>query len=169
MSAEREIPGLSPTRNSRIRELTAEPIGKVAGWLHEQSPWLSPDQVTALGLVGTALGAIWATEQNSKNRGNRLLPLIVLVASSGMDALDGALARVSGQASKHGQILDACSDRIGEAAMGLARMVAALRRGDIVGTVAATLATLTAPLPSWARASAEEQGRVVPETGKKCP
>lgn len=156
----------SETRDSRIREITTRPIQRITKRLHHWFPDLSPDHLTALGMMGVVLGSVLA------ERRKRKAAAVILPLSSLMDAIDGSLAREIARESPEkadftrGQILDACSDRVQEAATALSRAIQAHHRGDRVGEGLAYLAALTNPLPSLARSSAEASGRVVPEAGR---
>ncbi len=68
---------------------------------------IHPNAVTAIGLAISFLAPITATFFPP------LLPLIV-ATSAYMDAVDGAIARISGRVSKRGAFLDSFSDRIEE-------------------------------------------------------
>lgn len=71
----------------------------------------SPLSVTILGLL-VSLVAGWIVAKGSLFWGG-----IVFLLGSGLDMLDGDLARLQGSASRRGAFLDSCFDRFGEAAL----------------------------------------------------
>jgi phosphatidylglycerophosphate synthase len=182
-------------RNLRIRELAAPLVDTSVAWLHEQFPWLTPNEVTVLGTLGTAVGAYLAQKDHETSperfswRG-----FIVLVGSACGDFLDGALARlIKKEASEvvysepgvtvtiapitsdpeqpekevnAGAVIDAVGDRLGELVMALSRANSAHDRGDLVGEILAYLVAITNAFPSFLRAQVETQGRIVPEGGR---
>ena len=82
---------------------------------------LTPDAVTLLGFavcVASAylVGASWL-----------LAGGIVFLAGSGLDLLDGALARLTGKVRPFGALLDSVFDRLGEAAIFLGLVIHGLR------------------------------------------
>uniref|UniRef100_A0A7C2ZC63 CDP-alcohol phosphatidyltransferase family protein n=1 Tax=Ignisphaera aggregans TaxID=334771 RepID=A0A7C2ZC63_9CREN len=91
---------------TRLRRLVSKQLEVIAKVL--QAVGMTPNAVTLLGLAIAGLCPILAYAQN---------PVGVFAAfamSSIMDALDGALARVSGRITKFGSILDSFSDRVEE-------------------------------------------------------
>lgn len=161
------------TRNSRLRETTADLVQKVTEKLHHRFPELSPTHLNLMGVAGVSLGAWLAERRNRKKETlSSLPPLIVLSVSSLLDAFDGSLARLIAREDPRkvdffkGQLFDAGSDRLQELTMALSRIVSANKRGDKIGETAAILAVVTNPLPSVARSLSESSGRVVPEAGK---
>ncbi|SDQ77865.1 CDP-diacylglycerol--glycerol-3-phosphate 3-phosphatidyltransferase [Quadrisphaera sp. DSM 44207] len=72
----------------------------------------SPDALTAAGLV-LALAALWPAAQGGRAA---LLVPVLLAASALADGLDGAVAVLSGRASRRGAVLDAVADRVADAA-----------------------------------------------------
>ncbi len=70
--------------------------------------------ITVVSAVLVALGYLWVGG-------------IVFLVGSGLDLMDGALARLTGTASPFGALLDSVFDRLGEAALFLGLAVYALR------------------------------------------
>lgn len=77
-------------------------------------------QVTLVGLAITLAGAVFI------GGGRFLVGAILVLVGSGVDAVDGAVARLRKSVSKRGAFLDAATDRVSETAMwtGLAIAVA---------------------------------------------
>src|SRR5918997_4556203 len=84
----------------------AEPIARAVA-----RTGITPNGVTALGLAGN-LAAAWLAAE-----GRWLAAGLVLLAGSGLDLLDGALARATGRVTRFGAIFDAVLDRYSEAAV----------------------------------------------------
>lgn len=113
---------------------------------------VSPNAVTVTGLALNA-GVAWVLAQGHMRVGG------LLVALAGLfDALDGTLARLTGQKSRFGAFLDSFVDRLCEAALYLGLLVFYTRRGarqEIVLIYATVVGSL---LISYARARAEGLG-----------
>lgn len=158
---------VSETRNSKLRELTASPIGMITQRLHDAFPSLEPDHITVAGVIGTGIGSLLALDENQK-----VSSLSVLGTSAILDAFDGALARKIDSESpgsvdfKKGAVYDSISDRTQELIMALSRAVSANKRNSTLGKVSALLNAVSNPLPSTAKAFAETKGVVVPENGR---
>jgi len=107
-------------------------------------------QVTLFGLAVTVTGAVFVGE-------GRFVPGAVLVlVGSGIDALDGTVARSRGSVSERGAFLDAATDRIGETAMWTGLAVAVV---ETTSWVALSVLCLGASLiTSYLRAKAETGG-----------
>lgn len=82
------------------------PIGRVLSKVG-----ISPSAVTVAGLAVTIVGAVMI------GAGNLFWGVLVCVAGSLLDIIDGPLARVQGKATLRGALLDTLSDRFGEAAI----------------------------------------------------
>lgn len=83
--------------------------------------------------------------------------LVVLVAGF-FDMLDGALARLTNQATRFGGILDSILDRFAEAAVLLGIMVLYLQRQSVGEIILVGLALLGSLMVSYIRARAEAAG-----------
>jgi CDP-diacylglycerol--glycerol-3-phosphate 3-phosphatidyltransferase len=81
----------------------------IVGVLHRLG--VAPNHLTALGLAGNVAAAVFAA------RGEFLVAGLLMLASSAIDLLDGALARATGQASPFGAVFDSVLDRLSEAAV----------------------------------------------------
>jgi CDP-diacylglycerol--glycerol-3-phosphate 3-phosphatidyltransferase len=113
---------------------------------------LSPDHLTALGLV-TALLAAWAIAAGWLGMG-----LGLLIAAGVLDLLDGAVAKASGRVSVRGAFFDSVSDRVADTLVlgAVAWYLLDLHHSQIallpVGVLGASL------LVSYERAKAESLG-----------
>ena len=73
---------------------------------------ISPDAVTIVGTIGVCAGALIFFP-----RGELLVGVLVITAFVFSDAVDGHMARISGQSSTWGAFLDSTLDRFGDAAI----------------------------------------------------
>ena len=111
---------------------------------------ITPSMVTIAGLVVTIAGAALI------GAGRLLAGVLVAAAGSLLDAVDGAVARVTGTQSTRGALLDTTSDRFGEAALwiGLVYHIGDDRR-SVTLAVAALCASMLVP---FIRSKAEGWG-----------
>ncbi len=113
---------------------------------------LKPNNLTwiALAISIIAAGAIAA---------NQLLIGGILVLLSGLfDILDGALARLTNQATRFGALLDSTFDRISDAIVFLGLLILYVGSGGVLEVVLIFLALIGALLTSYVRARAEGLG-----------
>lgn len=118
---------------------------------------ISPNQVSLAGFAGNAgAGALAA-------RGQFLAAGVLMLLASGLDLLDGALARATGKASAFGAVLDSTLDRLSEAAVlaGLAYYFA--ERGEREQVMLCFAAIVGSILVSYVRARAEYFGLNIKE------
>lgn len=120
---------------------------------------LSPNAVTVLGFAVTGVAAYLAA------RGAFLPAGLVLLLASALDMLDGALARLTGQASRFGAALDSVSDRLAEALLLLGLLLYYLGENHQVGVVLVFLVLVASYLVSYLRARGEGLGITMKETG----
>lgn len=115
----------------------------------------TPTGVTLAGLGLHILGAIWI------GLGNPAAGGIVLLAAAVCDALDGALARKTGQVSRFGAFLDSTIDRIDETVVFAGIAAFFLRSASAWGDIWAVCALLVlggSLITSYTRARAEGLG-----------
>jgi len=115
---------------------------------------VSPDLITVLGTLGLVAGALIFYP-----RGQFFVGTVVITVFVFSDMVDGALARITGRASKWGAFLDSTLDRIGDAVIfaGLAWWFA--RGGDDAVMLALCLYCLiSGAVVSYAKARAEGLG-----------
>jgi len=113
---------------------------------------ISPNHLTLLGFAGNVgAGALAA-------RGQFIAAGVLSLAASGLDLLDGALARATGRATAFGAVLDSTLDRLSEVAVlgGLAFYFA--NRGDREEVMLCFIAMVGSVLVSYVRARAENFG-----------
>jgi archaetidylinositol phosphate synthase len=120
---------------------------------------LSPNQVSILGMAFAMLSAI-AYWQWKLNPLLLILAPILMLASGLLDALDGALARIYGEATSFGGFLDSLLDRYADAVIICGIILGGL--ADIKWGLAALVGSL---LVSYARARAEAAGAKMESVG----
>ena len=143
---------------ARARQLLAQ---------YFEEPWarllhtlrLTPNAVTVLGLAVTAVAAYLAAQ------GAFLLAGLVLLPASAMDMLDGALARLTSQATRFGAVLDSFADRVAEALLLLGLLLFYLGEDSEAGVVLVFLVLVTSYLVSYLRARGEGLGIPMHDTG----
>jgi len=113
---------------------------------------LSPNQVSILGIILAVLSAItyWQWKLNSLLL---ILAPLLMLASGLLDALDGALARLYGEATNFGGFFDSLLDRYADAVIICGIILGGLT--DVTWGLAALMGSL---LVSYARARAEAAG-----------
>jgi CDP-diacylglycerol--glycerol-3-phosphate 3-phosphatidyltransferase len=136
--------------DGRFRSSVDKRVGPIGAALGRTG--LSPDHLTALGLVMAVPAAI------AIGTGRLALGLVLLVTSAIPDLLDGALAKASGTASTRGAFFDSVADRVTDALIlgGVAWYVQTAHRGHAAVLPFAILAV--SMLVSYLRAKAESLG-----------
>jgi len=113
---------------------------------------LTPNMMTVLGLVGNAVGAYYLA------RGEMLVGGILVAVMSPIDALDGTMARLRGEASDWGAFVDSVSDRYSELFIFGGLLYHFLAIGDTTGGMLTFAAAAGSVLVSYVRARAEGLG-----------
>lgn len=88
------------------RPLFAEPVNRLAQWLHDRG--FTPNGVTYTGFLLTAISALVLAS------GNLRLGGFLLWGAAMFDMLDGAMARITQQSSTFGAFIDSTLDRYSE-------------------------------------------------------
>lgn len=124
-----------------------EPIARFLGSLG-----LTPNAITVIGLGLTIVVAgVLAS-------GRLLLAGILLIFTLAFDAVDGTLARVTGQTTRFGAFLDSTLDRWAEVVLFVAIAWVLLQSNDQLGVMLAIVALSMSLLVSYTRARAEGIG-----------
>lgn len=113
---------------------------------------VTPTMLTTTGFLGNVLAAWLAAE------GELRLAGIAVLFFSALDMLDGALARVTGRASRFGALYDSTLDRLSEAAVLGGLLWHALQTGSDEQAMLAFVATVGSLMVSYVRARAEGLG-----------
>lgn len=113
---------------------------------------VSPNAVTMMGLVGAgvsayliSIGQFWAGG-------------VVMLLAGILDLFDGALARLTGRASRFGALLDSVADRVSEIIVLLGLLVFYVQGDSTRGTVLVYLAVTGSIMVSYLRARSEGLG-----------
>jgi CDP-diacylglycerol--glycerol-3-phosphate 3-phosphatidyltransferase len=133
-----------------LRRTFKEPLNKVSQRLYEKG--IRANQVTLVGLLGSALVAYLVAH------GHLFIGGLLLALFAPLDAVDGALARLSGQTSRFGAFLDSFTDRYEELLVlaGLGYFFAS--KGNVNGVLLSFFAAIGSVMVSYARARAEALG-----------
>lgn len=113
---------------------------------------LTPNMVTMLGLLGNTVGAYFLA------RGELLTGGILIAVMTPIDALDGTMARLRGEASDWGAYVDSVSDRYSELIIYAGLLYHFLVEGDVTGGMLTFGAAAGSVLVSYVRARAEGLG-----------
>ena len=113
---------------------------------------LTPNMVTIFGLLGNTVGAYYLA------RGELLLGGILVAVMTPVDALDGTMARLRGEASDWGAFVDSVSDRYSELIIYGGLLYYFLSLGDTTGGMLTFAAASGSVLVSYVRARAEGLG-----------
>ncbi len=113
---------------------------------------LRPNVVTMLGFLGVSLGA-WFVAQ-----GRFFIGGVVIGITVPFDALDGTMARMSGEASDWGAVVDAVMDRYSELITWGGVLYYYLSQGDTRMAMLTYAAAVGTVLVSYLRARGEVQG-----------
>ncbi|HEY5731571.1 MAG TPA: CDP-alcohol phosphatidyltransferase family protein [Anaerolineales bacterium] len=113
---------------------------------------LTPNMVTMLGLLGNTAGAYFLA------RGEFLTGGILVAVMTPIDALDGTMARLRGEASAWGAYVDSVSDRYSELIIYGGLLYHFLTVGDVLGGMLTFGAAAGSVLVSYVKARAEGLG-----------
>jgi CDP-diacylglycerol--glycerol-3-phosphate 3-phosphatidyltransferase len=124
-------------------------LAPIARSLHGMG--VSANAVTVAGLLITLAGAFIL------GAGEPGLALLVLVAGTLADAIDGQIARLSGGGTTLGAFLDSTFDRLSDAALCVAALIGGTH-GDALLFVSGIVALVSGSLVPYVRAKAESLG-----------
>ena len=113
---------------------------------------VTPNQLTALGFTLNIVAAVLVYQEIY------IAAAAVFLVGSIIDILDGALARLRGQATTFGAFIDSTTDRISEGAVLCAVTLVFVADGDAWPVVAVFVAMVASFLISYTRARAEALG-----------
>jgi len=122
----------------------------IVDWLARAG--VTPNMLTMAGVAGNLVAAVLA------GSGQFLAAGILVLASSSLDILDGALARATGKATDFGAVFDAAMDRVSEAALLFGLLVYFGHIGRTEDQQLAFVAVVASLLVSYIRARAEIVG-----------
>ncbi|MGE0134427.1 MAG: CDP-alcohol phosphatidyltransferase family protein [Dehalococcoidia bacterium] len=113
---------------------------------------VTPNMLSVAGLLGNGAAGVLVA------RGDLVAAGIVMLLASGLDMLDGALARATGKAGPVGALIDSTFDRVSEAAVLFGVLWYALDRGHDDQAALAFVAVVGSMLVSYVRARVEGLG-----------
>jgi CDP-diacylglycerol--glycerol-3-phosphate 3-phosphatidyltransferase len=124
-----------------------DPLGRLFNSLG-----ITPIMMTMLGLLGNTVGAYYLA------RGEMLTGGILVALMTPIDALDGTMARLRGEASNWGAYVDSVSDRYSELIIYGGLLYHFLGIGDSLGGMLTFAAAAGSVLVSYVKARAEGLG-----------
>lgn len=133
-----------------LRNTFKRPLDSIAGFLLRMG--VTANAITVFGLVVSAAAAVLI------GMGKLLPGGLVLLFAAPMDALDGALARLSGKSSNFGAFLDSVTDRYQEIFVFGGLLFYFLQVGDALACVLVFVSAAGSVLVSYVRARAEALG-----------
>jgi CDP-diacylglycerol--glycerol-3-phosphate 3-phosphatidyltransferase len=113
---------------------------------------MTPNTMTLLGLAGNFLGAYFVS------RGEMTVGGLLMLVSTPFDALDGAMARLRGEANEWGAFVDSVTDRYGELAILGGLLYHFANTGDVTSSIVTFAAAAGTVLVSYVKARAEAVG-----------
>lgn len=125
-------------------------LDPVGGFLNRVG--LQPNTMTLLGLAGNAVGAYFLSQ------GNMLVGGLLVLLMTPVDALDGTMARLRGEASEFGAFVDSVSDRYVELLILGGVLHHFVQQGNMLGVILTYIAAAGSVLVSYTKARAESLG-----------
>ncbi len=113
---------------------------------------LTPNTMTLLGLAGNFIAAFFVAQGRMTTGG------LLMLLTTPLDALDGAMARLRGNASEWGAFVDSVTDRYSELAVLGGLLYYFSSTGDWVSSVVTFAAAAGTVLVSYVKARAEAVG-----------
>jgi CDP-diacylglycerol---glycerol-3-phosphate 3-phosphatidyltransferase len=113
---------------------------------------IMPNTVTILGLIGTAVGAVFLGLGHITTGG------IIILLMGPIDALDGTMARLRGEPSSFGGFVDSVTDRYSELAIYAGLLVYFIQLQSWPGIALVYLSAAGSVLVSYVKARAEGLG-----------
>jgi CDP-diacylglycerol--glycerol-3-phosphate 3-phosphatidyltransferase len=113
---------------------------------------LTPNTMTLLGLAGNIIGAYYVSQGQMFTGG------LLMLITTPLDALDGTMARLRGEANEWGGFVDSVSDRYSELAILGGLLVHFVNTGDGLSAAITFAAAAGTVLVSYVKARAEAVG-----------
>jgi CDP-diacylglycerol---glycerol-3-phosphate 3-phosphatidyltransferase len=124
-----------------------DPIGRIFNKIG-----LTPNSMTILGLVGNTVGAYFLSQ------GQMLIGGLFILAMGPVDALDGTMARLRGEASDFGAFVDSVTDRYSELVIFGGLLIYYLEQGSWLSSGLVYAAAAGSVLVSYVRARGQSLG-----------
>jgi len=113
---------------------------------------IAPNTLTSAGLVGNLIGAMFLAQ------GKFLIGGLIILAMGPLDALDGTMARLRGEASDFGAFVDSVTDRYIELLIYGGLLAHYLQQADTFMSGLVFIATAGSIMVSYVKARAETLG-----------
>jgi len=142
-----------PTRltlTDQMRKRFKGVLDPIAAFLNRLG--LHPNTVTILGLIGNTIGAYFLAT------GHMTIGGLLILAMGPVDALDGTMARLRGEASNFGAFVDSVTDRYSELVIFGGLLFYYVQQGNVLYASLAYLAAAGAILVSYTRARSQSLG-----------
>ena len=133
-----------------LRDTFRNPLNAAASFL--QRLGITANIITVAGLAVNVLASVLI------GAGDLIFGGLVLLIGAPMDALDGALARLSGSSSPFGAFLDSVTDRYAELFLFAGLLIHFLNIGDITACILVFISAAGSVLVSYIKARAESLG-----------
>ena len=124
-----------------------DPIGRLFNRIG-----LMPNTMTILGLIGNSVGAYFLSQ------GQMTIGGLFILAMGPVDALDGTMARLRGEASNFGAFVDSVTDRYSELVIFGGLMAYYVQMGDWLSVFMVYAAAAGSVLVSYVRARGQSLG-----------
>ncbi|MEW6567105.1 MAG: CDP-alcohol phosphatidyltransferase family protein [Chloroflexota bacterium] len=150
MRAQERTQATRPTFSELMRlwfKWVLDPIGAFLNRLG-----LMPNTITLVGLAGNAIAAIFLA------KGNLLVGGLLVLLMGPVDALDGTMARLRGEATDFGAFVDSVTDRYSELFIYGGLLIHFLQRQDLPTAAVVFAAASGSVLVSYVKARAEAVG-----------
>lgn len=113
---------------------------------------IAPNTLTISGLAGNSIGAYFLA------RGSFLVGGLILLSMGAIDALDGTMARLRGEASEFGAFVDSVTDRYSELVIYAGLLFYAVKEFNLTLAMLVFAAIAGSILVSYVRARAQSLG-----------
>jgi CDP-diacylglycerol--glycerol-3-phosphate 3-phosphatidyltransferase len=150
MRADDTVQPASPTFTEILRAKSKGVVEPVAHLLNRLG--IAPNTITLAGLVGNFIGAMFIA------RGNFLVGGLIVLAMGPMDALDGTMARLRGEATDFGAFVDSVVDRYIELVIFGGLLLHYLHLSEMLLSALVFIAACGTVLTSYVKARAEALG-----------
>jgi CDP-diacylglycerol--glycerol-3-phosphate 3-phosphatidyltransferase len=110
---------------------------------------IAPNTITFAGLIGNLIGAMFLSQ------GNFLVGGLIVLAMGPLDALDGTMARLRGEATDFGAFVDSVTDRYIELILYGGLLIYYLQQADAMWAGIVFIAAAGSVLVSYVKARAE--------------
>lgn len=133
-----------------LRMLFKGKLDPIAGFFNNLG--LMPNTMTILGLVGNIIGAVFISF------GQLTVGGIIVLLMGPVDALDGTMARLRGEAGEFGAFVDSVTDRYSELIILAALLYYFVQQDNDLGILLTFFAAAGSVLVSYVRARAQSLG-----------